>query len=112
MRLRRSDFHIWDYHKRRTWRAIRRAVHEAKTKGAALSDVSLMMLAWAMKRANGRAMYYLVHHLPWLVVQCCGGILAEDRPFNGRPNYALILFRTVHSPEEQLFMRMFAARRT
>lgn len=57
MRLRRSDFWFGDYPKRQAWKHLRAAMRE---------EGNASVLAWAMRRANGRGLYALYRHAPFL----------------------------------------------
>lgn len=68
MRLRRSDFALWDVAKRRTWRRLRRQ--------AAQEDV---VWVWMLKRAKEtRGVYAIVCRTPVLTLLCGVALLCHE----------------------------------
>ena len=101
IRLRRSDFSIWDYHKRATWRSIKHAM---------LDPDEPEVLAWAMKRASSRAVYVLVHKAKFLSCMIAIGYIAKEAesyyPWHAR--VTLDRIKRVMTKDETEFMRDIA----
>lgn len=74
MRLRRSDFLIYDYPKRKAWIRICRGLRKSNSHEAPMSHG---LLVWAMMRANSRGLHALYRQSPFFTVIEAIGLLCH-----------------------------------
>ena len=73
MKLRRSDFALWDYPTQARWRALQHLLWCAN--GWDQRDNFERELAWWLMRGNTRGLYALHQRVPWLAWLCALGVL-------------------------------------
>lgn len=101
LRLRRSDFLIWDYYKRGRWKRIKRAIKAGDEE----------TIAWAMKRANGRGLHVIAYRSPWLAWMIAIGIVAieAERPMGHHARLTIRRLKRVIKPEDKKWLETIAA---
>lgn len=111
MRLRRSDFALWDYPKRATWRCIKFALRCRGPHGE-LKESDSDTLAWALKRANDRATWVIGQRatfLSWLVA--VGTVATEAEAFMGHQARAAVeRIRRTTEPEKAVWLQSIVSR--
>ena len=104
MRLRRSDFAVWDYPKRRTWREIKFALRRRRGEVRESDDNTL---AWALKRANGRGVFLVRKHATFLAWMVAVGEVAieSDKTMGHQARDAIRRIMATTTREETAWMQ-------
>ena len=110
VRLRRSDFALWDYPKQARWHALQHLLWCANVWEQ--RDDFERDLAWWLQRGNTRGLHALRQRVSWVAWLCALGVLREQAraPMAHSTRVALQRCLAVMDNEEHACLRMVARR--
>ena len=108
MRLRRSDFALWDYQKQARWHALQHLLWCANVWEQRVDFER--ELAWWLQRGNTRGLRALRQRVPWVAWLCALGVLSTQaqHPMAYAQRGALRRCLVVIDADEHACLRMVA----